>query len=203
MRDQKPEMIAIGASFGGFDALKTILSQLPFEYLIPIAIVQHRSVSTFPSEMDLLVNILSESVHFSIIEVEDKEKIKPAHVFIAPADYHLLVEDDHFSLSIDPPVAFARPSVDVLFKSCADRYGSRCVSVLLTGENSDGSEGVVDISKAGGKVLIQDPSTAKRSAMPHNAINRLRKVGLNEFQVLNLEGIIAFLVEVGLDQEKN
>jgi two-component system chemotaxis response regulator CheB len=126
-------------------------------------------------------------------EVDDKDEIKPGHVYIAPADYHTLVEPGHFALSIDAPVMFSRPSIDVLFESAADSYGSELVAVVLTGANDDGSRGVRYVHERGGLTIVQDPATAERPEMPAAAL----ATGLID-RVLPIEEITLVLNEVGV-----
>jgi two-component system chemotaxis response regulator CheB len=126
-----------------------------------------------------------------VVDAEDKEPVKEGRVYLAPPDYHLLVDDGVLTLSLEAPVAYSRPSVDVLFESAADSYGPGLTAVVLTGSNSDGSRGVVAVRDAGGTVLAQDPDEAERGEMPRAAI----ATGAVH-QVLPLEGLAAKLVEM-------
>src|SRR5207247_10114796 len=101
---------------------------------------------------------------------EDKTAIEPRHVYIAPSDYHLLVEAGSFALSVDERVQHARPSIDVLFESAADAYGDRVIGVILTGANEDGAAGLARTKARGGIAVVQDPSQAERRTMPDAAI---------------------------------
>ncbi len=103
-------------------------------------------------------------------EPDDKETIEPRHVYIAPADYHLLVDDGHFALSVDARVQFARPSIDVLFESVAESYRDRAIGIVLTGANEDGAAGLASIKRSGGVSIVQDPRTAERRMMPDAAL---------------------------------
>jgi two-component system chemotaxis response regulator CheB len=103
-------------------------------------------------------------------EVDDKEAIEPRHVYLAPPDYHLLVERGSFALSTDERVQHARPSIDVLFESAADAYGERVIGIVLTGANEDGAAGLARIADRGGLAIVQDPESAERRAMPDAAI---------------------------------
>ena len=125
-------------------------------------------------------------------EVDDKLPIEPSRVYLAPPDYHLLVERGHFSLSIEAPVRFSRPSIDVLFESAADAYGGRLVAVVLTGSNDDGRRGLCRVKEAGGMVLVQDPATAERREMPDAAI----ATGLAD-EVLPIPALASKLNELG------
>ena len=103
-------------------------------------------------------------------EVEDKQPIAPAQLYVAPPDYHLLVEAGHFSLSTEEPVRFSRPSIDVTFESAAETFGARTVGVVLTGANEDGARGLKRIVEAGGYAIVQDPATAEMPIMPEAAL---------------------------------
>src|SRR5215212_4683664 len=159
-------LIVVGASLGGFHALETLLGGLPRDFPLPVAVVQHRS-----SDSDeLLATLLRRSSRLPIVEVEDKHSITPGEIYIAPANYHLLVEEGHFALSTEGPVQFARPSIDVLFESAADAYRDKVVAVLLSGSNSDGARGMARIKEYGGLAIVQDPASAESSRMPEAAI---------------------------------
>jgi len=123
----------IGTSWGGLAALRRIMDCLPSEYHLPIAIVQHRHRDSDA----LLARFLQDHTRLQVCEVEDKQTIDPGRVFIAPANYHLLVEQGHFSLSIEAPVRYSRPSIDVAMTTAADAYGHRTVGIVLTGANID------------------------------------------------------------------
>ncbi|WP_263971778.1 chemotaxis protein CheB [Leptolyngbya ohadii] len=156
----------MGTSLGGLSALRTVLGSLPGHFPAPIAIVQHRhkeSDHTLPC-------FLQQFVSLPIREVEDKDEIQPGWIYLAPADYHLLVEAGHFSLSTDDPVSYARPSIDVLFESAAEVYGSQVVGVVMTGANQDGSRGLSKLKANGGVAIVQDPRTADSPVMPEAAI---------------------------------
>jgi len=156
-------MIVIGTSSGGLRAMFTVLSGLPATFPAPIAVVLHRPKET---DDDLLQTALQRHCPLPLTEAMDKEAIQPGHVYIAPADYHLLVEPANFSLSIDEPVLYARPSIDVLFESAADAFGQRVIGVILTGAGQDGARGAAQIQKRGGTVIVEDPTTAEYPMMP-------------------------------------
>ncbi len=159
-------IIVIGASLGGFQALNVILAGLPSDFSTPIAVVLHRSRESD----DYLSLTLQRHTSLKVIEVVDKEPIRPGCLYIGPPDYHLLVEEDYFSLSMDEPVNYARPAIDVLFDSAADVNGSSAIGVILTGSGHDGAEGAAQISNHGGTVIIQDPHTAECGLMPSAAL---------------------------------
>jgi len=143
-----------------------LLSELPEGFSIPIVVVQHRSKD---SDM-LLVRLLQDSTKLKVCEIEDKDVLCAGTVHIAPADYHVLIEPGYLSLTIEEPVRFSRPSIDVMFTSAADTYGSATIGVVLTGANEDGAAGLGRIVRAGGRGLIQDPKTAEIPVMPAAAI---------------------------------
>jgi two-component system, chemotaxis family, protein-glutamate methylesterase/glutaminase len=162
-------LVAIGASAGGFQALSLILGRLPTEFAGSIAIVQHRR----PDESSLLAELLGQRSRLPVVEPYHGTPLRPGHVYVAPADYHLLVEPGSVALSIDPPVNCSRPSIDVLFESAAAAYGRRAVGVVLTGANSDGAHGAARLAAAGAALLVQDPATADAPACPTAALARV------------------------------
>jgi two-component system chemotaxis response regulator CheB len=159
-------MIVIGTSSGGLKALQTLLAGLPREFPLPVAVVLHRHKESD----DSLVPALQRDTALPLVEVIDKQLIQPGHIYLAPADYHLLVEPTGFSLSIDEPVLFARPSIDVLFESAADVFGSAVIGVVLTGSSADGARGAAKIVESGGRVIVEDPATAEYPPMPAAAL---------------------------------
>jgi two-component system, chemotaxis family, protein-glutamate methylesterase/glutaminase len=183
------ELIVIGGSWGGMRAVGIVLEALPAGFEIPLVLAQHRPV-THGEEM--LERVLARGSKLEIVPATDKEPLAPGRVYVAPADYHLLVEPGHLALSADAPVEFSRPSIDVLFESAAHSYGPRAVGVLLTGANQDGAAGLARIAAAGGFTVVQDPETAERADMPAAAIER----GAAR-RVLPLERIGPFLAELG------
>lgn len=155
-------MVVIGGSLGGLRALTGLLRGVPKNFPLPIAVVLHRHKD---SDSSLLEMLQSESA-LPASEVLDKEPFLPGRIYLAPADYHLLVEPTHFVLSVDEPVRFARPSIDVLFESAAESLGSSVIGVVLTGANADGSEGAARIKANGGRIIVQEPATAEAPQMP-------------------------------------
>lgn len=159
----KPELVAIGTSLGGLQALVSVLKPLPKDLQVPILIVQHRG----PSSDGSLVVLLQRHTALTVTEAEDKAVLVPATVFVAPGDYHLLVEERGWlALSTEGPVHSARPSIDVLFETAADAYGPALVGVLLTGASADGAVGLARIKARGGRAIVQDPVTAECATMP-------------------------------------
>jgi two-component system chemotaxis response regulator CheB len=124
-------------------------------------------------------------------EVGDKDPIEPGIVYVAPSDYHLLVDEGEFGLTLEGPVRFSRPSIDVLFESAADAYGPQLIGVVLTGSNEDGARGAKRIKERGGLVVVQDPATAEAPEMPA-AVAAMVKVD----RILPLEAIASFLSDV-------
>jgi two-component system chemotaxis response regulator CheB len=145
-----------------------MLEGLPEHFPIAIAIVQHRD----PASGESLTHTLQKESRLPIVDVEDKEPICPGCVYLAPANYHLLVEPEQFSLSVDPLVSFARPSIDVLFESAAEAYRSSTIGVVLTGANQDGAQGLAKIKANGGYTIVQEPRTAECASMPEAAISQ-------------------------------
>ncbi len=161
-----PKVVVIGTSLGGLRALETILSGLKKDFASPLAIVQHRSKAS----KDMLASLLQRHTSLKVKEVEDRDNLDVGWVYLAPADYHLLIDEGHCSLSLDAPVCYARPSIDILFESAADTYKNDVIAVLLTGSNADGAQGMVQVKKAGGINIVQDPADCENSAMPKAAI---------------------------------
>ncbi len=163
------ELAVIGASWGGLAALRAIVAKLPPGFRIPVAIVQHRHRN---SEA-LLARFLQEQTQLRVCEIDDKTVVEPGKVFVAPANYHMLVEQGHFSLSTEAPVRYSRPSIDVALTTAADAYGHRAVGIVLTGSNADGAEGLRRIADAGGMAIVQEPSGAEAPTMPRAALQRV------------------------------
>ena len=158
-----PGLIVIGASLGGLRAVSTLLGELPAGFPVPVALVQHRAV-TPDSGLEV---ILQDRTALRILEAEDKMVLEPGTVYVAPADYHLLVETHGaLALSTDPAVRSARPSIDVLFETAADAYREALVAVLLTGASADGANGLAAVKARGGRAIVEDPGTAECRTMP-------------------------------------
>ena len=165
-----PELVVIGTSLGGLNALTKVLGGLPEKFRVPVTVVQHRTLSPAGSG---LAKLLQQSTPLTVVEAEDKMALEPGRVYLAPADYHLMIEEPgRVALSTDGPVRAARPSIDVLFQTAADAYREALLGVLLTGASHDGSAGVAAIRRCGGRVWIQAPSDARVPAMPSAALER-------------------------------
>ena len=160
-------IVVIGASLGGTKALSSLLSALPGHFPLPLGIVLHRAVE---SDDATLRRLLQGHSTLPVLEAEDKMPIAAGHVYLAPANYHLLVGKTEFSLSTEAPVMFARPSIDVLFESASAAFESKTLGVLLTGASAEGARGAAKIREHGGTVLVQDPETAECPVMPRAAI---------------------------------
>lgn len=179
------ELVVIGASWGGLHALGTIVAGLPADFPLPVIIVQHRSRDSETLLEELLQDLTPLPVH----QVDDKDEIRGGRVYVAPADYHLLVDGNHFALTTDAPVRFSRPSIDVTFASTADHCGPCATGVVLTGANDDGSSGLRRIVDRGGRGIVQDPRTAEMPVMPTAALH-----AVPEAEVLTLDRIAPALV---------
>ena len=160
------EIVVVGTSWGGLSALRELIAGLPAAFALPLIVVQHRHKQSD----HLLTTLLQDRTPLCVCEVEDKAPIAPGNVYVAPADYHLLIERGYFSLSTDDPVRFSRPSIDVTFQSAADTYGSHAVGVVLTGANADGANGLKRIFDRGGLAFVQLPATAESPTMPAAAL---------------------------------
>ncbi|HJQ36259.1 MAG TPA: chemotaxis protein CheB [Thermoanaerobaculia bacterium] len=181
------ELIVLGCSMGGMKALQEILEFLPEEFPLPMVIVQHR----YRTSNESLPAFFRRHSKLNVVDADDKQWIRRGTVYLAPADYHLLVDRGELSLSVDARVEYSRPSIDVLFESAANAYGSGVIGVVLTGANADGARGAAAIKKRGGFVVVQDPKTAEAPAMPEAAIAAARVD-----RILPLERIGPFLVEL-------
>lgn len=181
------EIIVVGTSWGGLAALRELIGALPAGFGIPVVIVQHRHKRSG----QLLPSLLQDSTRLCVCETEDKAPIDAGSVYIAPADYHLLLEDGHFALSTDEPVRYSRPSIDVTFVSAADSYGENAVGVVLTGANADGARGLKRIHDRGGLALVQLPATAESPAMPAAALQAVPTA-----RALSIDAIAATLASL-------
>jgi two-component system chemotaxis response regulator CheB len=161
-----PSLVVVGTSLGGLRALEAVLTDLEADFPLPIAVVQHRGVEV----QDQLTLILQLHCALPVSEANDKEAMNGGHVYIAPPDYHLLIDDGRFALSTEGRVLHARPSIDVLFESAADGYRNRVLALVLTGASSDGTRGAERVRRRGGRVVAQDPTTAEAPEMPRAAI---------------------------------
>jgi two-component system, chemotaxis family, protein-glutamate methylesterase/glutaminase len=160
------EIVVVGASLGGLTAVRQLIEPLPENFAPAVVLAQHRRADADSR----LADLMSAYSPLPVIEPEDREPLRPGHVYLAPANYHLMVDRQTLSLSVDPPVWFARPSIDVLFESAADAFAAAAVAVVLTGANEDGAAGARAIKRARGTVLVQDPDTAESPICPRATI---------------------------------
>ena len=182
------EAVAIGVSSGGLEALKIVLPSLPADFPAPLLIVYHQG----PRQDSFVVGYLNEQSRIEVVEAEEKEPLRPGVAYLAPPNYHLLVEEDKtLTLTTEDRVCFARPSVDVLFETAAEAFGPGLVGLVLTGANHDGSQGLKYIKQRGGLALVQNPETAEMGAMPRSALEAVEVDG-----VLELEEIGPRLMEL-------
>jgi two-component system, chemotaxis family, protein-glutamate methylesterase/glutaminase len=179
------ELIVIGASWGGLDALSRLLEGLHADVRQPIVVAQHRSAG---SDDRMLRQLLQGHTPRIVDDPDDKTPLEAGRVYLGPPDYHVLVEDGRIALSTDEPVHHARPSIDVLFESAADAYGARAVGIALTGASADGAAGLGRIKASGGVAVVQDPETSERRTLPDAAI-----AATHADAVLPLEEIPRFL----------
>jgi two-component system chemotaxis response regulator CheB len=163
-------VFVIGGSAGAVDALFAVLSGLPADVTVPIVIAIHQP----PGQRSLLPTVLAGATRRPVLEVDDKQPLIAGAIYTAPPNYHVLLERDRtLSLSVDPPVNYSRPSIDVLFESAADAFGPATAGLLLSGANPDGAAGLCQIADAGGWALVQNPATAEYATMPSAALARL------------------------------
>jgi two-component system chemotaxis response regulator CheB len=165
------EAVVIGGSAGGVDALVTLLPAIPAGYTLPVLCILH-----LPGDRESrLAELFDDRLPVPVREALDKAPVTPGTVYFAGSGYHLSIERDRtFSISCEPPVAFARPAIDVLMESAADAYGAGLAGILLTGANHDGAEGMATIHAGGGFTVVQDPQDAQVPIMPQEALRRFK-----------------------------
>lgn len=179
------ELVIIGGSSGSLDALLKILPKLRADFTIPIVIVMHRNISSD----SMLEEVLASRTILKVVEAEEKETVTSGYIYIAPPDYHLLIEKDHtISLDYSEKVNYSRPSIDVSFESAADVYREKLACIILSGANADGTKGIVYAKSVGSKIIIQDTKEAIVPFMPEHAIAHT-----SSDNVLSIAGIISFL----------
>jgi two-component system chemotaxis response regulator CheB len=189
-RSDKPrELIVIGGSAGSLSVVMKIIRLLKKEMNFAIVIVFHRK----QSEDDTLIEILGKRTDFRVKEADDKDDITPGVIYVAPADYHLLIEKNKvITLDDSEKVNYSRPSIDVTFESAADVFGDRLVCILLSGANADGAEGLKKAKSAGALVVVQDPATAEVPFMPAQALLRVNPDLI--FSLNNIEKLIDTII---------
>jgi len=194
MAGHRIEAVVMGGSAGGWEAISLILSRLPEDFPLAVAVVLH----VHPEQGEDFAERLGRTCKARVRLAVDKAPILPGVVTLAPPDYHLLIEwDKSYALSADPKVCFSRPSIDVLFESAASVYGPALVGVLLTGASRDGSAGLLRIKELGGITVVQSPETAEHPAMPRAAVETA-----SPLYVLSLEEISLLLQQLG-EQARN
>lgn len=181
-------MLVVGASSGGMQAISRLLTGIPANFSMAILIVQHIAASSDGS----WTRILDSRCKIAVREADEKEPIRPGIAYFAPANYHLLVEPDRtLTLTVDEPVNYARPSIDVLFETAADAYGFRLIGLVMTGANSDGAKGLEYVKNKGGLTIVQDPETAETPFMPRAAIQQVCPD-----HILAIEAILELLISL-------
>lgn len=181
------KLTVMGTSAGGMEAIQKFLAKLPESYPQPIVIVQHLP---FDAEIDPSLVFHGRRL---VGVAEDKMPLEKGKIYFAPPGYHALIEPDGtISLSVDPPVHFSRPSIDVLFESAARSFGSGVTGILMTGANHDGAAGLLEIQRCGGRTIVQDPETAYAPAMPREALRLFRPD-----RVAALDDMAEALMELG------
>lgn len=191
-------LIVIGASTGGIDALMKLLPALSSQAECPILVAQHVLAEGSSCFSDLLTPVCQKAI---VKEAEERTLIQDKFIYIAPADYHVLVEANHtISLSKDDKVNFSRPSIDVLFESAADVYGDQVVGILLTGASDDGAKGMAKIHQYGGATIVQNINEAKMPTMPQSAI----ELGVVDFELTLAEipAVVRKLIESNVEINK-
>lgn len=182
------QAIVIGASAGAVQALSRILPRLPSTFPLPVLVVVH--VPAAPSGLTALFRAKCE---IRVREPDDKEPIEPGTIYFAPPGYHMLVEEDRsIALSMDEPILFSRPSINMLFETAAESYGDGLVGIVLTGANEDGADGAASIAAAHGTILIEDPAHAFSATMPSASLTRCPGA-----QSLSLDAIADYLLRLG------
>jgi two-component system chemotaxis response regulator CheB len=182
------KVVIIGGSAGSLNALMQILPELPDLNGFAIVIVVHRK-STDDQTLEELI-ALKSSIPFKL--TEDKVPLLPGFVYVAPSNYHLLFEkNETLSLDISEKINYSRPSIDVSFESAAEIYGNSLVGILLSGSNSDGTQGLKMIKEAGGTIAVQNPLSADMPFMPNNAI-----LYNDPEYILNINEILRFIISI-------
>jgi two-component system chemotaxis response regulator CheB len=182
------DLVVVGSSWGGLDALRPLLAGLPAELDAAVVVAQHRSPDSHPTAFR---DLLGAVTRLRVFEPSDKDALRAGTVYVAPPDYHLLVDPESISLSTDARVQFARPSIDVLFESAAESYRGRCVGVVLSGANADGAHGLARIVELGGTAVVQDADEATRDEMPLAAL-----AAVPDARVARAAEIAAILVDL-------
>ena len=182
------QCVALGTSLGGLQAMRQLLAAMPGRLALPVCLVQHRRADA----ESLLPGLLQPHTQLAVLEPDDGTPLEPGRLYVAPGDYHLIVERDRLRLSVEAPVCFARPSIDVLFESAALSFEARAIVVALTGSNEDGVQGARRVSAAGGLVLVQDPAEAEAPELPRAVLG-----GVPTARALSLDKLGSLLWQLG------
>lgn len=159
--------IVLGCSAGGIDLVGDLAMSLPRDFGLALIVVLHLGEASSRYWAD----ILGRDCRIPVKEADEKEHVRPGVLYLAPADYHLLVEADlSFTLTVDERVNYARPSIDVLFETAADAYRERLIGIVGTGANRDGAQGLLRVRERGGLTIVQEPASAAVRAMPDAAV---------------------------------
>ena len=182
--EKKYELLVIGGSAGSLSMVLKLLPLLKKEMNVAIVIVFHRK----QTDDTMLVDMLSSRTEFSVKEAGDKDELTPGTIFLAPPDYHLLIEKNKtITLDASEKVNYSRPSIDVTFETAADAYGQKMICMLLSGANADGVDGLQTAKKLGSYIIVQDPDSAEVPYMPREAVENV-PVDL----LLNYDNLYAF-----------
>jgi len=164
---KKYKMLVIGGSAGSLEVILKIVAALPVTDHLSALIIVHRK----NDGESILQNLLSTRTHLTVREIEDKDTIIPGYIYIAPADYHVLFENENmFSLDSSEKVHHSRPSIDVSFESVAEIFKDAAIGILLSGANADGAAGLQSIQQCGGYTIVQEPQSAEVDFMPRQAL---------------------------------
>ncbi len=194
VKNKKYKIILIGASAGGVQALRKIIPELPNACPVPVIVVQH----LHPQQDEFHVDFLDQMSKVKVEEALDKTPIETGHVYFAPPNYHLLVENDKsLGLTVENRVSHSIPSIDVLFQSAADVYKDSTLAIILTGANADGASGIKYIKELGGTTIAQNPEEAATPFMPQAAIST-GKVDM----VMSLEEIANYLKKLTIGSKE-
>lgn len=183
------KLILIGGSAGSLQVILKLFAGIEKKFPIPVVIILHRT----PVAETVLEELLSTKTNLRVREIEEKEKPEPGCLYVCPPDYHILFEQDgSFAFDYSEKVNFSRPSIDVGFQSAADAFGGSLVCILLSGANSDGTEGLAYVKESKGITIVQDPAEAEVSYMPQFAMEHI-KVD----HIMNTEEIKQFIESLG------
>lgn len=161
------QLIVIGGSSGSLKVILHLLRELRTDFTIPMLLVLHRN----NQQESVLAELLAAKSFLPVKEVDEKDALLAGHIYIAPQDYHVLLESDgYFSLDYSEKMHYSRPSIDVSFISAAEAYDSHLICILLSGANADGAEGLQEVKKHNGIAIVQDPDDAEVDYMPRRAM---------------------------------